>query len=131
MTTNFPYIDKNTLIDYESGVKPLKGRTSVQWGTIIRGKVEIGEDCLISPNCSIIASGHNIARGTRIRDQKGYNRNIIIGNDVWIGMSSCILGAVTIGDGAVIGAGSVVLAGTVIEENEIWAGNPAKKIKGR
>ncbi|HEV8050935.1 MAG TPA: DapH/DapD/GlmU-related protein [Parachlamydiaceae bacterium] len=32
--------------------------------------------------------------------------NVIIGNDVWIGMNAFILSGVTIGDGAVVGAES-------------------------
>lgn len=36
------------------------------------------------------------------------NREVIIGNDVWIGANCIIFEGVTIGDGAVIGAGSVI-----------------------
>ena len=35
-------------------------------------------------------------------------REIIIGNDVWIGANCIIFQGVTIGDGAVIGAGSII-----------------------
>lgn len=50
-----------------------------------------------------------------------------IGNDVFIGANCMILKGVTIGDGAIIGASSVVTKN--IGSNEVWAGNPAKKIR--
>lgn len=49
-----------------------------------------------------------------------------IGNDVWIGFGTGILGGVTIGDGAVIGAGSLVTCD--VEPYAIYAGIPAKKV---
>ncbi len=53
----------------------------------------------------------------------------IVGNDVWIGINSVIKSGVTIGDGAVVGMGSIVTKS--IPPYEIWAGNPAKKIRNR
>ena len=52
-----------------------------------------------------------------------------IGNDVWIGDSSVILKGLSIGNGSIVGAGSVVTKN--IGNYEIFAGNPAKKIKNR
>ncbi len=51
----------------------------------------------------------------------------LIDNDVSIGSSVTILCGVKIGAGAVVGAGSVVLMD--IPPEEVWAGNPAKKIR--
>lgn len=52
-----------------------------------------------------------------------------IGADVWIGANTTIISGVSIGVGAVVGAGSVVTHD--IPAYEIWAGNPARKIKDR
>lgn len=52
-----------------------------------------------------------------------------IGNDVWIGNNVLIKSGVSIGDGAVIGMGSVVTKD--VGSYEIWAGDPAKKIRNR
>jgi acetyltransferase-like isoleucine patch superfamily enzyme len=52
-----------------------------------------------------------------------------IGNDVWIGRSSIVLGGVKINDGAVVGAGSVVTK--EVPHYAIVAGSPAKIIKYR
>jgi acetyltransferase-like isoleucine patch superfamily enzyme len=54
---------------------------------------------------------------------------IHIGNFVWIGQNTIILGGVSIGDGAIIAAGSVVIKN--IPSYEVWGGNPIKKIKNR
>lgn len=55
------------------------------------------------------------------------HRPVKIGSGVFVGANSIILKGTTIGDRAVIGAGSVVSGN--IPAGEIWAGNPAKKIK--
>ncbi|WP_306440414.1 CatB-related O-acetyltransferase [Paenibacillus sp. VTT E-133280] len=54
---------------------------------------------------------------------------IIIEDDVWIGMDSLILSGVRIGQGAVIAAGSVVTAD--VPAYSIVGGNPARVIKYR
>lgn len=55
--------------------------------------------------------------------------NVVIGNDVWIGMGSMLMGGVTVGDGAVIGAGSVVTKD--VPPYAIVYGSPAKVHKYR
>lgn len=52
-----------------------------------------------------------------------------IENDVWIGIGTLIKAGVTIHNGAVIGMGSVVTHD--VPAYEIWAGNPAHKIRKR
>ena len=56
-------------------------------------------------------------------------RQIIIGNDVWIGHGATIMGGVKIGNGAVIGARAVVAKD--IPPYAIAVGNPARVIKYR
>lgn len=58
-----------------------------------------------------------------------WNKQTIIGNDVWMGTRTIVVAGVTIHDGAVIGAGSVVTKD--IGPYEIWAGNPARYIHKR
>ena len=66
----------------------------------------------------------NFANFEDISDKK-----ITISSDVWIGAGVTVLSGVTIGVGSVVGAGSVVTHD--IPPYEIWAGNPAKKIRNR
>lgn len=57
------------------------------------------------------------------------SRPLVIGSDVWIGYGSMVLGALTVGHGAVIGAGSVVLSD--VPPYALVAGNPARVIRRR
>jgi acetyltransferase-like isoleucine patch superfamily enzyme len=52
---------------------------------------------------------------------------VVIGENVWIGDNSVIIGPATIGRGAIVGANSVVRG--VVASNTIVAGAPAKPIK--
>ncbi len=53
--------------------------------------------------------------------------NVRVGDNCFIGANSVIKQGVTIGNNVVVGAGTVVL--NDIPENEIWVGNPARKVK--
>ncbi len=59
----------------------------------------------------------------------GTKGNVVIGNDVWVGMNAMILSGVTIGNGAVIGAGAIVAKD--VEAYSVVAGNPAHHIRHR
>lgn len=48
-------------------------------------------------------------------------KDIVVGNDVWIGEGSIIMSGVNIGDGAVIGARSIVTADVL--PYQIWVGS--------
>jgi acetyltransferase-like isoleucine patch superfamily enzyme len=55
-------------------------------------------------------------------------KEIILGNNVWVGWNCTILKGVVIGDNSIIAAGSVVLQGNY-PSNSLIAGNPAKVVK--
>lgn len=56
----------------------------------------------------------------------GSNR---IDNNVWIAPNVSLLGYVHIGENATIGMGAVVVKD--VPANEVWVGNPAKKLKSK
>lgn len=53
--------------------------------------------------------------------------NVMVGENSFIGANSVVKQGVTIGNGVTVGAESVVIKN--IPDNEIWVGNPAKKLK--
>lgn len=57
------------------------------------------------------------------------SKQVIIGNDVWIGEGGCILSGVKIGDGSIVGAHAVVTKD--VEPYTIVAGVPARELKKR
>ena len=94
-----------------------------------KGEIEFGDNVLVSPNCSIVSGDHEISGVDPMILQESKEQKIIIGDNVWIGANVVITGGVTIGSGCVIGAGAVVTNDT--EDNYIYGGVPAKKIKKR
>ena len=71
------------------------------------GNIYIGDHVMVGPNVTLVTAAHPIYPELR---EKGYqfNRDIHIGNRVWLGAGVIVLPGVTIGDDAVIGAGAVV-----------------------
>ncbi|MBF0501989.1 MAG: acyltransferase [Candidatus Riflebacteria bacterium] len=90
-----------------------------------KGRLEIGDYTMISPNCVIVAGTHDINGDKPALEMPPIEQTIIIGNDCWIGANASILGGVHIGDGSIIGAGAVVTKDT--EPYSINLGVPAKK----
>jgi acetyltransferase-like isoleucine patch superfamily enzyme len=93
--------------------------------------ISIGQDCLLSQFCSLVAANHRLDRGQRIRllPSDDTRRGITLGDDVWLGVGVTILPGVTVAEGAVIGANSVI--NRDVPAYEIWAGSPARKIGER
>ncbi len=89
-------------------------------------EVNIGDDVMIGPNCSLITITHALLPYQRA---EGIMRAlpITIGDNVWIAANVTILPGVTIGDGAVIGAGSVVTKS--IPAGMLAVGNPCRSIR--
>jgi len=76
--------------------------------------------------------GHIFADQLGGEDITGHPRtkgDVIIGNDVWIGENVTLMSGVSIADGTVVAANATVSKST--QPYEIWAGNPARRIKPR
>lgn len=99
------------------------------WGSgnyfqTIDAKIIIGKGTWIAKNVGIITSNHCFD------DLNKHNpgKDVIIGENCWIGMNSMILPGVVLGKHTIVGAGSVVTH-SFKEGNCIIAGNPAKIIR--
>lgn len=92
----------------------------------INAFAKVANNCILNTACvveheCIISSHAHIGPGAILAG------NVTIGESAFIGANSIIKQGVTIGENVVVGAGSVVLQN--IPNNEIWAGNPAKKLR--
>jgi acetyltransferase-like isoleucine patch superfamily enzyme len=94
------------------------------WAGDRDGRIVIGKDCLLGPGAFVTASDYSLEAGSVIKSQDTRERDVVIGDDVWIGAGSIITAGVEIGDGAVIGAGSVVRRS--VPAGAIVVGNPAR-----
>ena len=89
-------------------------------------KVKIGDNCMLAPNVAIYTAGHPIHPVPRNLLLE-YGKEIIIGDNVWIGGNTVVCPGVKIGSNVVIGAGSVVTKD--IPDWSIAAGNPCRVIR--
>lgn len=77
-------------------------------------------------NVHFINSTHNIGTEER-RAPAVIAKPVIVGDGTWIGADCIIMPGVNIGKGCIIGAGSLLLNDT--EENSVYVGRPARKIR--
>lgn len=122
-------------------------------GAVVIGDVEIGKDSAVWFNCVIRGDVHEIRIGERTNIQDGtiihVTRNrfgtyigsgITIGHhavlhacrledDCFIGMGSTILDGAVVESRAMLAAGAVLTPGKRIASGELWAGNPARKMR--
>ncbi len=102
-------------------------------------KLKIGNFCSFAKNTFFCLGGEHDYKTlstypfeSRISDNKitSFSKgDIVIGDDVWIGVNVTILSGVKIGQGAIIAAGSVVTKD--VEPYSIYGGVPARLIKKR
>ncbi len=89
-------------------------------------KVRVGDNCQMAPNVAVYTAGHPIHPAARNSGYE-YGKEVVIGDNVWIGGNPVICPGVHIGDNVVVGAGSVVTKD--IPDWSIAAGNPCRVIR--
>lgn len=92
-------------------------------------RIILGDNLLMGPGAKIFSSNHNTKLGRPMNEQEWEEKDVIIGNDVWIGANTVIVPGVKIGDGSIVAAGAVVTKD--VAPNSIVGGVPAKMIKER
>lgn len=90
------------------------------------GHIYVGDKVMFGPNVTVATANHPIDPELRARGTQ-YNRDVHIGENVWIGAGAVIVPGVTIGKNSVIGAGSVVTKD--IPENVVAVGNPCRVLR--
>ena len=95
------------------------------------GLVKIGARASIAPGVMIIADAapnNSVIQGLPyVREHLIVSKEVVIGDDAWIGAGAIILPGVTIGEGAIVGAGAVVTRN--VAPRTIVAGTPAREIR--
>jgi len=89
--------------------------------------ISIGSSCKITRNVTILT--HDFSTSVLIREYKNFigdAKEVVIGNNCFIGNNTTILMGTSIGNNCIIGAGSVVKGR--FPDNVVIAGNPAKVI---
>lgn len=138
---------RNTNLIDSDGVVRVSGETKLMCaqnihigdGTYVNGgrlyasknaKIVIGRNCLLSYNIHLRTKSHNYSDpNVPIINQGEFEKDIIIGDDVWIGYGAQIMPGVSIEKGCVIGAGAIVTKNTI--PYGVYVGCPAKLIKRR
>ena len=120
---------------------------------VVVGEVSMGDECTVWFNGIVRGDVHSITIGNKTNIQDGavihctYQKaKTVIGNNVsiahnaivhgctiednvLIGMGAIVMDHAVVKKGSVIAAGAIILPGTVVEENSIFAGVPAKRVK--
>lgn len=102
--------------------------TELNWNLKVKGKLRLfhGQGLIINPNT--IFGDNCTLRCNTVIGNNGKDKNApIIGDNVDIGVNSCIIGNISIGNNVIIGAGTIITKS--IPDNVVVVGNPAKIIK--
>lgn len=87
--------------------------------------VSIGSRCVLADNVLVTSADHD----PRDRHAVHATGPVVIGDDVFLGQNSVILGGVRIGDGATVAAGAIVVSD--VAPGEVVGGVPAKPLRRR
>lgn len=90
------------------------------------GHIYVGNRVLFGPNVTVATASHPLYSRLR-RQEMQYNKDVYIGENVWIAANVVILPGVHIGKNTVIGAGSVVTRD--IPENVVAVGAPCRVLR--
>jgi len=94
-------------------------------------KIVLGDNVLIGPGAQLHATNHGYILGEGpMTYQNRIEKDIILGNDVWVGGNSVLTAGIELADGIIVAAGSTVTK-SFDEKNIIIGGVPAKKISKR
>ena len=86
-------------------------------------RIRIGDGCKLADDVTIYDTNfHQIQEGEDV-----FQKEVVLGKNVWVGARAIIMPGVEIGEHSVIGAGSVVTHS--IPPRVVAAGNPARVIK--
>jgi acetyltransferase-like isoleucine patch superfamily enzyme len=118
-------------IEDDGGKIQIGYRSTIEGGHIAATEgesISIGEDCMFSHRIEIRNGDSHAIYDEQSKLRINPAESVLIGNHVWLGADAKILKGSIVGDNSIIATGAIV-AGKLAENNTIYAGIPAKKIK--
>lgn len=106
-------------------------KTSIYDGVMqvtTNGSIEIGEMCLLSDSIGLYQNDNHLIFDKVTGKRINQNKNIQIGNHVWVGNEVVLLAGAVIPDNCIIGSRTVT-SRAFDEKNAVIAGQPAKIIR--
>ena len=140
-------------LPYRSKMPDIHKKSFIAQNAVIIGDVSIEEGSSIWFGCTLRGDVHEIKIGARTNIQDGSVIHVTrgvqgsyigdnvtvghmalihactIGNNVLVGMQSCIMDGACIKDNAMIAAGSLVTPGKTVPSRQLWAGRPARYMR--
>lgn len=141
------------IIPFNSQLPKIDDTAFVAPNATLIGEVEIGALCGIWFNCVlrgdgpgiVIGAGSNIQDGSVIHVASGgkgtiVGRNVTVGHmallhactvqdDAFVGMHATVLDGAVVESGAMVAAKALIAPGKIVRSGELWAGNPAQKMR--
>ena len=121
---------KNSVLIYKNGIMELGNNFFANGYTEFNCKkgIRFGNDVLISVHVIFLDTDYHPIYNL-LKQQINPDKEIYIGNNVWISCNVTILKGCRIADHVVLGAGSVIANHHLSSSNSIYSGNPIKLIK--
>lgn len=120
--------DLSNIYIYDNvGIGPYAWLSTPNAKIIFKGKTAVAEHLTIHTDNHARIVGKFVTDITEVNKPKGYDKDVIIEKDVWIGSNVSILAGVHVGRGSTIAAGAVV--NKDVPPYSIVGGVPAKVIK--
>ena len=94
---------------------------------IDKNRIRIGKHVAVGPHCKFFCHSNAIAPDKELFTESYIDKDIRIGDNVFIGADCVILPGTIVDDNIVIGARSLVKG--KLESGYVYAGSPARKIK--
>jgi acetyltransferase-like isoleucine patch superfamily enzyme len=102
-------------------------KVTAETAIVSHEKIVFGDNCLLSWDILIMDTDFHAIRDLENK-QLNKNKEVVLGNNVWVGCRATILKGSIIPSHSVVGANSVVNSKFEIR-NSIYTGNPARMIK--
>lgn len=100
---------------------------AMQISAVEGSEVSIGDDVMIAGSVKVRGDDGHPIFDVRTNRRINFAKNIVVGDHVWLGIESILLGGAEIGSGSVVGARSLVTK--KFPNNVVVAGSPAQVIR--